>query len=78
MSHRVGPSEQGRLQGANASITGVANLLGPGLFAQTFAVSIGGGAWHLPGMAFVLAALLVAFAAIVAVWATRASAKTAA
>jgi DHA1 family tetracycline resistance protein-like MFS transporter len=78
MSHRVGPSEQGRLQGANASITGVANLLGPGLFAQTFAVSIGGGAWHLPGMAFVLAALLVAFAAIVAVRSTRAGAKTAA
>jgi DHA1 family tetracycline resistance protein-like MFS transporter len=72
MSHRVGPTEQGRLQGANASITGVANLLGPGLFAQTFAVSIGGGAWHLPGMAFVLAALLVAFAAIIAVRATRA------
>ena len=72
MSHRVGASEQGRLQGANASITGVANLLGPGLFAQTFAVSIGGGAWHLPGMAFVLAALLVAFAAIIAVRATRA------
>jgi len=78
MSHRVGPSEQGRLQGANASITGVANLLGPGLFAQTFAISIGGGAWHLPGMALVLAALLVAFAAIVAVRTTRAGAKTAA
>ena len=77
MSHRVGPSEQGRLQGANASMTGVANLLGPGLFAQTFAVSIGGGAWHLPGMAFVLAALLVAFAAIVAVRSTRAGTKTA-
>src|SRR5262245_17505233 len=71
MSHRVGASEQGRLQGANASITGVANLLGPGLFAQTFAVSIGGGAWHLPGAAFVLAALLVAFAAFVAVRSTR-------
>jgi MFS transporter, DHA1 family, tetracycline resistance protein len=78
MSHRVGPNEQGRLQGANASMTGVANLLGPGLFAQTFAISIGGGAWHLPGMAFVLAALLVAFAAIVAVRSTRAGAKTAA
>jgi MFS transporter, DHA1 family, tetracycline resistance protein len=77
MSHRVGPSEQGRLQGANASIAGVANLLGPGLFAQTFAVSIGGGAWHLPGAAFVLAALLVAFAAFVAVRSTR-GAKSAA
>ena len=37
MSHRVGPTEQGQLQGANASIMGIANLLGPGLFAQTLA-----------------------------------------
>ncbi len=62
MSHLVGPSEQGQLQGANASIMGIANLLGPGLFAQTFAVSIGGGAWHWPGAAFLLAALILALA----------------
>jgi DHA1 family tetracycline resistance protein-like MFS transporter len=70
MSRRVGPTEQGRLQGANASIMGIANLLGPVLFAQTFAVSIGGG-WHLPGAAFLLAALIVAAAIVIAWWATR-------
>jgi MFS transporter, DHA1 family, tetracycline resistance protein len=66
MSHLVGPSEQGQLQGANSSIMGIANLLGPGLFAQTFAVSIGGAAWHWPGAVFLLAALILALAMIVA------------
>ena len=76
MSHRVGPSEQGRLQGANASIMGIANLLGPGLFAQTLAVTIGGGAWHYPGAAFLLAALILAFAILVA-WSATAHDKAA-
>jgi DHA1 family tetracycline resistance protein-like MFS transporter len=70
MSHRVGPSEQGRLQGANASIMGIANLLGPGLFAQTLAVSIGGGTFHYPGAAFLLAALILVAAIVVALRAT--------
>jgi DHA1 family tetracycline resistance protein-like MFS transporter len=70
MSHRVGPYEQGRLQGANASIMGIANLLGPGLFAQTLAVSIGGGTFHYPGAAFLLAALILVAAIVVALRAT--------
>jgi DHA1 family tetracycline resistance protein-like MFS transporter len=75
MSRRMGASEQGRLQGANASITGVANLIGPGLFAQTFAISIGSGRWHLPGAAFVLAALMLVVAVVIAVPVTRAGAE---
>jgi DHA1 family tetracycline resistance protein-like MFS transporter len=72
MSHRVSPSEQGQLQGANASLVGIANLLGPGLFTQTFALFIGAGAaWHLPGAPFLLAALLLAVATIVAWRVTR-------
>jgi DHA1 family tetracycline resistance protein-like MFS transporter len=67
MSRRVSASEQGRLQGANASLMGVANLLGPGLFTQVFAVFIGAGtAWHLPGAAFVVAAGMLLVATIVA------------
>jgi DHA1 family tetracycline resistance protein-like MFS transporter len=66
MSRRVGPTEQGQLQGANASIMGIANLLGPGLFAQTLAYSIGSERWHLPGAAFLLAALILALAMIIA------------
>ncbi len=46
---------------------GIASLLGPGLFTQTFALFIGPGSdWHLPGAPFLLAALLVAFAILVA------------
>ena len=75
MSHLVGPSEQGQLQGANASIMGIANLLGPGLFAQTLALSIASGAWHLPGAAFLLAALILALAMVVAWWITARSAR---
>jgi MFS transporter, DHA1 family, tetracycline resistance protein len=69
MSRCVSPSEQGRLQGANSSVMGIANLLGPGLFAWTFATAIGAGhEWHVPGAPFVLAAALLAIAATAA-WA---------
>ena len=36
MSRLVGASEQGQLQGANASVTGIANLFGPGLVHGSF------------------------------------------
>jgi MFS transporter, DHA1 family, tetracycline resistance protein len=65
MSRRVSASEQGMLQGANASVTGIANLFGPGLFSQIFAVAIGGGRkGTLAGAPFMLAALLIAAAAL--------------
>ncbi len=67
MSRRVGSSEQGQLQGVNASVTGIANLFGPGLFTQAFAFAIGPGMdWQLPGAPFLIAALLIAFAGILA------------
>ena len=72
MSRRVGPSEQGQLQGANASLMGIANLFGPGLFTQVFAIFVSAGAvWHLPGAPFLLAALLLVLAVLVAAAATR-------
>jgi len=70
MSRRVGPSEQGQLQGANASLLGIANLFGPVVFTQAFALFIGAGI-HVPGAPFLLAAMLVAAAAGVAWYATR-------
>ena len=46
---------------------GVANMLGPGLFTQVFALFIGVGIpWHLPGAPFLLAAALLLIAAAVA------------
>lgn len=64
MSRRVQPSEQGRLQGANQSLQGIASILGPVLFGLTFAWSIRHEATlHAPGLAIYLAAglLLIAF-----------------
>jgi DHA1 family tetracycline resistance protein-like MFS transporter len=72
MTARVGPTEQGRLQGANASIMGIAALFGPALFTTTFATFIGPlRSWNLPGAPFLLAALLMVGALLVAVFATR-------
>ena len=68
MSRRVSPLEQGQLQGANASIQGIANLVAPVIFAQLFAFAIGAGrSWNLPGAPFLVAAVLL-FAAAVLAW----------
>ena len=67
MTRHVGPNEQGALQGASGSIMGVATMIGPSLFAGTFAYFISEGTrWHAPGAAFVLAAALLALGAVVA------------
>jgi DHA1 family tetracycline resistance protein-like MFS transporter len=74
MTRRVGASEQGQLQGATSSITGVAGLIGPGLFTLTFATFIGSRRdWHLPGAPFLLASGLM-FLALVISWRVTASA----
>ncbi|MGH7355546.1 MAG: TCR/Tet family MFS transporter [Candidatus Rokuibacteriota bacterium] len=67
MTVRVGPSEQGQLQGALGSLRGIAFLLGPGIFSQTFAWFVAHHDWHLPGAALLLAALFLA-AALVLSW----------
>jgi len=73
MSKRVSPSEQGQLQGAIASIQGIANLVGPSIFTLLFAYAIGAGkSWDLPGAPFLLAALLLVSAAVLAWHVTRA------
>ena len=60
MTRLVSPSEQGQLQGANGSVLGIATLIGPLLFTQTFALFIGTHPeWHLPGAPFLLSALLL-------------------
>jgi len=61
MTRRVPPTEQGQLQGANGSLRGVAGLIGPGLFTQTFSAAIDSPTtFHLPGAPLVLAAALLA------------------
>jgi len=72
MSQRVAPYEQGKLQGANASIIGIAGLIGPGLFTLSFAYFIDKSrAWPLPGAPFFLAAALLLLALVLALQAAR-------
>jgi DHA1 family tetracycline resistance protein-like MFS transporter len=60
MTARVGPDEQGKLQGANASMVGIAGLIGPIMFTHVFAYFIAADrAWKLPGAPFFVAAGLL-------------------
>jgi DHA1 family tetracycline resistance protein-like MFS transporter len=74
MSRRVGADEQGQLQGANQSLQGIANMLGPFLFTLTFAWAIRPElGLHLPGTPFVIAGLLVLAALAIGWRVTRAA-----
>jgi DHA1 family tetracycline resistance protein-like MFS transporter len=67
MTRQVGTSQYGELQGATGAVMGVATMIGPSMFATTFAHFIGEGAGlHLPGAAFLLAGLLLAVALLLA------------
>ncbi len=60
MTHRVGHSEQGELQGAISSMRAIAMLIGPGLFSFTFAWFINTKhGWVLPGAPWYLAAAML-------------------
>ena len=67
MSRRVGADEQGRLQGANASVSGVAALIGPGLFSAVFTVALTQPDVSLIGAPFILAGLIL-YAALITAW----------
>jgi len=70
MTGLVGSTEQGRLQGALASLMGMASCIGPTMFTQIFATFVGTRAdWRLPGAPFIVAAALVVLAMLVA-WRT--------
>jgi DHA1 family tetracycline resistance protein-like MFS transporter len=70
MTRRVMPSEQGQLQGANSSIVGIANVVGPGIFALAFAYAIEVNR-DLSGAPFFLSALMLLAAALLAGRVTR-------
>jgi len=71
-SHSVGPSEQGRLNGAATSLASIAGVVGPGVFAEVYAHSAGAsGKSFTAGAPFFVAAGLALAAALLALWATR-------
>jgi len=71
MTRLVRTTEQGQLQGANSSLMGIANLVGPMIFAQVFAMFIAHEEWHVPGAAFLLSASLLLIGTILVVRFTR-------
>ncbi len=63
MTRRVGPHEQGQLQGANQSLQGIASVVGPILFGMVFAWAVDNDATlHMPGLPIYLAAALLVIA----------------
>jgi DHA1 family tetracycline resistance protein-like MFS transporter len=67
VTRAVDPTEQGRLQGAIMSVTSLAGIVSPFLLASVFSNAIGRYAhWHLPGAAFLVAAVLLLAALVLA------------
>lgn len=74
MTRFVSASEQGRLQGAMSSITGITGMLGPILFTQVFSYFIAPERTApVPGAPFLLAGAMLWFALGLAAWVTRSS-----
>jgi DHA1 family tetracycline resistance protein-like MFS transporter len=73
MTRRVGPSEQGQLQGANQSLVGVASVVGPLLYGLSFAWAVRHPEWNVPGLPFLLASLTMAVCLTIAVWSGHAA-----
>jgi len=77
MSRRVGPGEQGRLQGANQAMQGLCACIGPSIFGLTFAWAVRHDAsLHMPGLAHLLAAAIVGCALLLALRVARPAAAT--
>jgi DHA1 family tetracycline resistance protein-like MFS transporter len=73
MTRLVAPTDQGRLQGASASLMSVASLAGPAIFTGAFAFGIDSARGApLPGAPYLVAAALLGAALVVAWRATRA------
>jgi len=78
MTRRVGPSEQGQLQGANASIAGLTGAIGPIFFGLVYSLAIGYRAqFDLLGLPFLVAAVLMLGSVGVALRVTRGSSTVA-
>ena len=76
ISRVVGPSEQGRLQGALRSLTSLVGIAAPGLFAYLLSEGIKLGGKPLSGLPFWLCGLLSLCGTLVAIFITRAGRAT--
>lgn len=67
ITRQVGAGVQGRVQGALMSLTSMAGIIGPAIFAGSFGYFVDEGSpVHLPGVPFLIAGVLLALALAVA------------
>ncbi|MDQ3228377.1 MAG: TCR/Tet family MFS transporter [Pseudomonadota bacterium] len=67
ITQQVGADVQGRIQGALMSLVSLAGIIGPAIFAGAFGLFISDRApLHLPGAPFLIAALMLAVAVLIA------------
>jgi DHA1 family tetracycline resistance protein-like MFS transporter len=67
ITRQVGADVQGRIQGALMSLVSMAGIIGPGIFAGSFGFFLGPRSpLHLPGAPFLIAALLLGVAILIA------------
>ncbi len=72
MTRKVGPTEQGRLQGASNSLNGMANIIAPTIFAGVFErYAAPGHALYLSGTPFLLSGVALIAAFVTAFLVTR-------
>ena len=72
MTRRVAPSEQGQLQGANSAIMGLTSIVGPQIFTGVLAWTVAqSGAFRWPGLAVLIASIMMLLAFVLAVRVTR-------
>jgi DHA1 family tetracycline resistance protein-like MFS transporter len=68
LSKRVAVDQQGQLQGALAILFGLGQLIGPLIFTNIFAWSVGaGGGFHLPGLSMLVGAGLIVLGVLLAI-----------
>jgi MFS transporter, DHA1 family, tetracycline resistance protein len=68
LSQRVGVDQQGQLQGALAILFGLAQLIGPIVFSNVFAWSIGPGiSWRQPGLSMMVGAGVIVLGVLLAI-----------
>jgi MFS transporter, DHA1 family, tetracycline resistance protein len=67
MTRRVGPAEQGQLQGANQALLGIASMVGPLVYGTSFAWAIRHeAALHMPGAPFYVATFAIGIILVLA------------
>lgn len=71
MSRQLPATDQGKLQGANGALMGIAGLIGPTIFTQLFAAAIAYAGLRYAGSPYVLAGLFLLAAGLLAWRVTR-------